>query len=118
MFADSLKHIEAEFDRNHNAEDRPFGSAHLLFIRIDDDFESAHKIATEHLSKRYAMDFSKPARRYSALGKPADVAEVLSGYYAAGVRHFVLDLVGPLADRQDQLNRFAKEVQPLLSFAV
>ena len=115
MFADSLKQIEQEFERTGRQQD--FGTGHLLFIRIDKDFESAHKVATKYLSQRYAMDFSKPAKKYSALGTPADVAEVISGYYEAGVRHFVLDLVGPMAERQAQLEQFANEVRPLLSFS-
>ncbi|MBV1907445.1 MAG: TIGR03619 family F420-dependent LLM class oxidoreductase [Pseudomonadales bacterium] len=114
MFADSLKRIEEEMERNKR--EQAFGTGHLLFVRIDDDFETAHKIATQHLSNRYGMDFTKPAKRYSALGKPADVAKVIAGFYEAGVRHIVLDLVGPLAERKEQLTRFAKEVRPLLPF--
>jgi len=115
MFSDSMKIIEQESERC--GRDQNFGTGHLLFIRIDDDHETAHKVATKYLSQRYAMDFSRPAKKYSALGKPADVAEVISGYYEAGVRHFVLDLVGPMADRKDQLIRFTNEVKPLLSFS-
>lgn len=91
-----------------------FTPAHMLFLRIDDRFEDAHRHATEHLSRRYAMDFSKPARRYGALGAPAAVAEVIARYRAAGARHVILDLTGPTADRAQQLERFSEEVVPLL----
>ncbi len=114
MFSDSLNQIEREFERA--GRDQTFDTGHLLFIRIDNDFETAHEAATKHLSQRYAMDFSRPAKKYSALGTPADIAEVMSGYYEAGVRHFILDLVGPMADRNSQLERFVSEVKPLLSF--
>ena len=32
----------------------------------------------------------------------------------AGLRHCVLDLVGPYEERDQQIERFAKEVRPLL----
>ncbi|MBL4866564.1 MAG: TIGR03619 family F420-dependent LLM class oxidoreductase [Pseudomonadales bacterium] len=114
MFADALKFIDEELDRQGRKIE--FGTGHLLFMRIDDDYETAYKHANKHLTRRYAMDFSNATKKYCALGKPADVAETISGYYAAGVRHIVLDLVGPLSQREEQLKRFAHEVKPLLSF--
>ena len=89
--------------------------AHMLFVRIDDRFEDAHQTATEHLSRRYAMDFSKPAKRYAALGKPADVAAVIAKFREAGASQIVLDLTGPMADRDEQLRRFSEEVRPLVT---
>ena len=91
-----------------------FGTSHLLFLRIDDDPERALDAATEHLSYRYAMDFRNAARRYAALGPPDAVAERIDAFRAAGVRHFILDCVGPHEDRDTQLERFASEVRPLL----
>ncbi|MGH0032307.1 MAG: LLM class flavin-dependent oxidoreductase [Myxococcota bacterium] len=91
-----------------------FGSAHLLFARIDADAEAAFAAANEHLSFRYAMDFSQATRRYAALGRPADVAARIDAFRRAGVRHVVLDMVGPGDDRDEQLARFAEEVRPLL----
>lgn len=91
-----------------------FGTGHLLFARIDDSYELAFKAANAHLSQRYAMDFSDATRKYAAIGRPADVAEQMRAFYDAGVRHFVLDMVGPLADRLPQLQRFSEEVRPLL----
>jgi probable F420-dependent oxidoreductase len=91
-----------------------FGTAHLLFMRLDDTREAALGAATDHLSRRYAMDFRKAADRYSALGRPEDVAERIHAFREAGLRHIVLDLVGPMGDRDDQLERFAAEVRPLL----
>lgn len=86
----------------------------MLFTRLGKNFEEAHTIATAHLSKRYAMDFGTAARRYAALGKPADVAETVSRFRAEGVSHLVLDLTGPLEERDEQLAWFSEEVQPLL----
>jgi probable F420-dependent oxidoreductase len=113
MYRDGLVTIAQSAERAGRKLER-FGTGHLLFMRIDDSYEAALDVATAHLSKRYAMDFRKPAARYAALGRPADVAERISAFHAAGVRHFMLDCVGPERDRDAQLERFAREVRPLL----
>jgi hypothetical protein len=43
------------------------------------------------------------------------VAERIDDYRRAGLRHVILDTVGPLEDHVSQLERFAREVRPLLS---
>jgi alkanesulfonate monooxygenase SsuD/methylene tetrahydromethanopterin reductase-like flavin-dependent oxidoreductase (luciferase family) len=91
-----------------------FGTGHLLFMRLDDTREAALEAATAHLSRRYAMDFRRAADRYSALGRAEDVAERIHAFREAGLRHIVLDLVGPMEERDEQLERFAAEVRPLL----
>ncbi len=113
MYRDALQEIE----KSAAAAERDietFGSGHLLFMRVDDSYEHALEQATEHLSTRYAMDFREAAKKYAALGSPADVAERINEYAAAGCRHFVLDLTGPFQDRDEQLERFAREVKPLI----
>ncbi len=91
-----------------------FGSGHLLFTRVDDTYEKALDAATETLSVRYAMDFRKAAQRYCALGRPADVAERIREFHAAGMRHVLLDLLGPYEERDRQIEWFAAEAMPLL----
>jgi alkanesulfonate monooxygenase SsuD/methylene tetrahydromethanopterin reductase-like flavin-dependent oxidoreductase (luciferase family) len=86
----------------------------MLFIRIDASFEGAWDCATEHLSRRYAMDFRGAAKRYAALGRPEDVAERVHEFLSAGVRHLIIDPVGPAEESEAQLERFATEVRPLL----
>jgi probable F420-dependent oxidoreductase len=113
MFRDGLATIAREAESANRALER-FGSGHLLFVRIDDSHERSLEVATAHLSQRYAMDFRRAAQRYAALGRPADVAEKIAAFHAAGVRHVLLDCVGPSADRDAQLERFAGEVRPLL----
>jgi probable F420-dependent oxidoreductase len=93
---------------------KSFGTGHLVFMRLDNTYESAWDVASEFLSVRYAMDFRRAAQKYAVLGRPEDVAEQLAEFYTAGVRHFILDMVGPSEQRDEQLNRFAKEVRPLL----
>lgn len=91
-----------------------FGTGHLLFTRLDPTYEQALDAATETLSVRYAMDFRKSAERYCALGRPDQVAERIRAFHAAGVRHVVLDLLGPSEERDRQLEWFAAEAMPLL----
>ena len=114
MFAESLATIQANMAEAGRSVEG-FGTGHLLFFRIDDDFDTAWDKATDHLSTRYAMDFRKPARRYAALGTPEQVAESVRKFHAAGVRHLVLDHTGPLDESNAQLQRFATEVKPLLA---
>ena len=113
MFRDGLSAI-ARATEQAGRKLESFGTGHLLFTRIDDSYERALDTATEHLSQRYAMDFRKPAARYAALGRPADVAEKIAAFHEAGVRHLLLDTVGPAQERDAQLERFAREVRPLL----
>jgi probable F420-dependent oxidoreductase len=91
-----------------------FATGHLLFTRIDDSYEQALDAATETLSVRYAMDFRRAAQRYCALGKPEQVVERVREFHAAGVRHVMLDLLGPYEQRDAQIARFAAEAMPLL----
>ena len=113
-FAQSLEKIAraaADADREIDS----FGTGHLLFAWVDDDYETALDKATGHLSQRYAMDFREPAKKYAALGKPEDVAAKIAEFRDAGVRHFIVDATGPNNEREDQLVRFGTEVRPLLT---
>ena len=92
-----------------------FDTAHLLFTYLDESYEAAWDAATDHLSTRYAMDFRRAAQRYAALGRPEDVAGRVQEYLDAGLRHVVVDVVGPAGAMDEQRERFAKEVRPLLS---
>jgi len=113
MYADALAKIAEAADAAGRQLER-FGTGHLLFTRIEDDYDRALDVATESLSKRYAMDFRKAAQRYAGLGTPEQVAERIRDFHAVGVRHIVLDLVGPYDRRDEQIERFAGEVVPLL----
>jgi probable F420-dependent oxidoreductase len=91
-----------------------FHTGHLLFTLVRGSYEEALDGATEHLSRRYAMDFRRAAQRYAALGKPADVAARISELQRAGVRNVIVDVVGRPEEREEQIARFAAEVRPLL----
>ena len=113
MFRAALQKIDAAASEAKRSLTR-FGTSHLLFTRLDDTYEQALDAATETLSVRYAMDFRKAAIRYCALGPAPQIAERIRAFHAAGVRHLVLDLVGPYEERFSQIERVAAEVLPLL----
>jgi alkanesulfonate monooxygenase SsuD/methylene tetrahydromethanopterin reductase-like flavin-dependent oxidoreductase (luciferase family) len=113
MYRDALgKIVAAAAEANRQLSN--FGTGHLLFTRLDDTYDKALDVATQTLSIRYAMDFRKPAMRYCALGTPAQVAERIREFHAAGLRHVILDLLGPYEQRSGQIERFAAEAMPLL----
>ncbi len=114
MYRDALNTIAAAVEVAGRAGIQ-FGTGHLLFTRLDNTYEAALDRASETLSVRYAMDFRKAASRYCALGTPDQVATRIREFYDAGVRHIVLDLLGPYEERQRQIEWFAAEALPLLS---
>ena len=114
MYRRALASIGAAAERAGRTLDS-FGTGHLLFARVDDNYETALDVATASLSKRYAMDFRRAAERYAALGSAADVAARINEFHDAGVRHIIVDLVGPYERRMEQIERFSREVMPLLA---
>ncbi len=114
MYREALQKIAAAAEEAKRPLTR-FGTGHLLFARIDDTYEKALDAAAASLSVRYAMDFRKATQRYAALGKPEEVVERIREFHAAGLRHVILDFVGPYEQRDEQIAWFAKEAMPLLS---
>ena len=55
------------------------------------------------------------AKRYGALGRPADVAAKIAEYIKAGARDIGIDAITHPSERTEQLEQFGKEVIPLLS---
>ena len=115
MYQNSLNVISKHYAAANRQLDE-FGSAHLLFVRIDSDWKSAFKTASKLLSERYAMDFSGPTKKFVALGQAADIAEKLSAFQSAGVRHLELDFIGSTEEKESQLISFAEDVLPLIDF--
>ena len=115
MFRQGLETIDAAASAAGRSFDRGFGTAHLLFTRVDDTYEKALDAATASLSTRYAMDFRKAAQRYCALGPAAQVVESIRRFHEAGARHVILDFVGPYEERFAEIERFAREALPMLA---
>jgi alkanesulfonate monooxygenase SsuD/methylene tetrahydromethanopterin reductase-like flavin-dependent oxidoreductase (luciferase family) len=115
MFRQGLEKIDAAAGAAGRSFERGFGTAHLLFTRVDDTYDKALDAATVSLSRRYAMDFRKAAQRYCALGPAAQVVESIRRFHEAGARHVILDFVGPYEERFAEIERFAGEALPLLA---
>jgi alkanesulfonate monooxygenase SsuD/methylene tetrahydromethanopterin reductase-like flavin-dependent oxidoreductase (luciferase family) len=113
MYRDGLGKIAQAADAAGRSVQH-FGTGHLLFTRVDDTYEKALDAATETLSVRYAMDFRKAAQRYCALGRPEQIVETIRAFHAAGLRHLILDLLGPYEERNRQIEWFASEAMPML----
>src|SRR5262249_39145062 len=114
MYAAALEKIAAAATAAGRALTR-FGTGHLLFTRLGRTYDEALEAATITLSRRYAMDFRRAAERYAALGPPERVAQSIRAFHAAGMRHVLIDIVGPYEERHDQLRWFARDVIPLLA---
>jgi len=91
-----------------------FGTMIHLFTALGPTYEAALDVAAQNLGKRYATDFREPAKRYAAIGRPADVAARVAEFIKAGIRDIGVDIVARASDREAQLEQFAKEVIPLL----
>jgi len=89
-----------------------FVKAHLTFITMGRDYESAERMWVARLSQRYAQDFGPLARKYGIIGTPAQCAEQLQRFIEAGCTYFVLDAICDAADEAEQLERFAAELFP------
>jgi len=111
--ADGLDFIAREADKVGRKIDR-FGTAVHLFVTLGPTYEQALDVAAEHLSKRYAMDFREPAKKYAAVGKPADVAARIGEFIKAGIRDINVDVISHPKDRDAQLEQFGREVIPML----
>jgi probable F420-dependent oxidoreductase len=113
-FRAGLEKISAAAQKAGRKVER-FGTGHLLFTRLDDTYEQALEAATATLSRRYGSDMRRAAERYAALGRPEQVAERIRAFHAAGVRHLSIDLLGPYEERPEHIDRFAREVLPLVA---
>ncbi|HVA78096.1 MAG TPA: LLM class flavin-dependent oxidoreductase [Candidatus Binataceae bacterium] len=111
--SEGIEFIAREAERA-GREIKTFGTCVHLFCTLGASYEAALEVSATHLSKRYAMDFREPARRYAALGTPADVAARIGEFIKAGVRDIGIDSVCHPRDRSAQLDQFAREVIPLI----
>ena len=111
--ADGLEFIAREAGKAGRKFEH-FGTAIHLFVTLGPSYEAALDVAANYLSKRYAMDFREPARRYGAIGTSSDVAARIDEFVKAGIRDVNLDVVSAPSERDAQLEQFAREVIPLL----
>jgi probable F420-dependent oxidoreductase len=91
-----------------------FAAAHLAFVTVGRDYESAKAVWAEALTKRYAQDFGPLARKYGIIGTPDQCAEALERFRAAGCNYVILNPIGPSNQEREQVERLAAEVLPRL----
>lgn len=89
-----------------------FTAAHLTFVTVGHDWETAKAAWVRALSKRYAQDFEPLAKKYGVIGTPAQCAEQLERFVEAGCRYFVMDAIGDPKDEAAQLETLATDVLP------
>jgi len=89
-----------------------FTPAHLTFITVGRDYETAKATWVRLLSTRYAQDFGPLAGKYGVIGTPAQCAEQLQKFVEAGCRYFVMDSIVDVADERTHLETIAAELIP------
>src|SRR5688572_2433594 len=110
-YAQSLDKIRAAAAQAKRSFDG-FTAAHLAFITVGRDYESAKAAWVKALSIRYAQDFGPFAGKYGIIGTPAQCAETLEKFRAAGCNYFVMNPIGEPQDEREQLERIAADVLP------
>ena len=83
-----------------------------LFTAVRETHEEAHRVAVEHLSRRYNQPFENLVERYCALGTPEECVERLQRFVDAGARHFILSPLCDNAALGQHLEAYAREILP------
>jgi probable F420-dependent oxidoreductase len=107
---DKIRHAAAEAGRDLGR----FATAHLTFITVGRDYESAERVWVDRLSRRYAQDFGPLAKKYGVIGTPAQCVEQLGRFAEAGVNTFLMNPIVPMEEEQAQLEIIAADVIPAL----
>jgi probable F420-dependent oxidoreductase len=110
-YAQSLDKIRAAAKAHGRALDG-FTAAHLAFVTVGRDYESAKAAWVASLSRRYAQDFEPLAEKYGIIGTPAQCAEQIERFRAAGCRYVIVNAIGDPRDERAQLETIAAEVVP------
>jgi alkanesulfonate monooxygenase SsuD/methylene tetrahydromethanopterin reductase-like flavin-dependent oxidoreductase (luciferase family) len=66
------------------------------------------------LSRRYAQDFGPLADKYGVIGTPAQCAERIAAFQAAGCHYFLLNPICEPPEEREQLETIAAEILPRL----
>jgi probable F420-dependent oxidoreductase len=91
-----------------------FAFAHLAFVTIGRDWESAKAVWARRLSRRYAQDFEPLARKYGILGTPEQCAEQIARFAEAGCTDMIVNAIVDPKDEPEQIERLAADVLPRL----
>jgi probable F420-dependent oxidoreductase len=110
-YAQSLEKIRRAAEQAGRKLDH-FAAAHLAFITVDRDYETAKAAWVNVLSKRYAQDFEPLAKKYGIIGTPEQCAEQLEKFRAAGCNYVIVNAIGEPAREREQLERVAADIVP------
>lgn len=89
-----------------------FACAHLTFITVGRDYESAKADWVRLLSRRYAQDFAPLADKYGVIGTAEQCAEQIERFREAGCTYFILDTIVDPEQQQEHLELIAAEILP------
>jgi probable F420-dependent oxidoreductase len=89
-----------------------FVAAHLAFVTVGRDYETARAAWVDALTKRYAQDFEPLAKKYGIIGTPEQCAEQIERFRAAGCTYVIVNPIGEPEHDREQLERVAADVLP------
>jgi probable F420-dependent oxidoreductase len=89
-----------------------FVAAHLAFVTVGRDYETAKAAWVKFLTKRYAQDFEPLAKKYGIIGTPAQCAEQIEAFRAAGCNYVIVNAIGEPEHEREQLERVAADILP------
>jgi probable F420-dependent oxidoreductase len=89
-----------------------FVAAHLAFVTVGRDYETAKAAWVKCLTRRYAQDFEPLAKKYGIIGTPEQCAEQLETFRAAGCTYVIVSPIGELEHEREQLERVAADILP------
>ena len=104
----------AELARREGRNPETIGGGLLLFAYVGKSREETRRMAVADLSARYNQPFEKLVDRYCAVGTPAECAETIASFLAAGAVNLALKFTCPPEEQLDQQAAFAQSVRPLL----
>ena len=89
-----------------------FVAAHLAFVTVGRDYETAERTWVARLSQRYAQDFGPLARKYGIIGTAEQCAEAIERFVAGGCNYVLMNAICDPADERAQLEAFAADILP------
>jgi probable F420-dependent oxidoreductase len=89
-----------------------FVAAHLAFVTVGRDYETARAAWVKFLTRRYAQDFEPLARKYGIIGTPEQCAEQIEKFRAAGCTYVIVNAIGEPEHEREQLERVAADILP------
>jgi alkanesulfonate monooxygenase SsuD/methylene tetrahydromethanopterin reductase-like flavin-dependent oxidoreductase (luciferase family) len=110
-YAQSLDKIRSAAQQAGRKLDH-FAAAHLAFVTVGRDYETAKAAWVKFLTKRYAQDFEPLAKKYGIIGTPEQCAEQIDKFRAAGCNYVILNAIGEPEHEREQLERLAADILP------